>query len=276
MRMLKKINNNYAVAKDSTGKTVIVSGSGIGFGSFPSELNDLSKIERTYYNIDDRFVRLIEKLPSDVIECSEKIVNYAESKLGLKLNPNLVFSLADHINFSIERIKQGITFDHGLTYEMNYLHPVEFEIAKEAVNMIQKKYEIVFSKEEAAIIALHILESESHYKKETINTSQVVDDLAEIVRKEMDIVIDADDFNYYRFATHIQYLMNRQKENQSIKSENKEMFNMIRNSYPKVYDCVLKMKKYFNEQLNWDVSEEEQLYLMIHINRICSKEDCYQ
>lgn len=40
------------------------------------------------------------------------------------------------------------------------------------------------------------------------------------------------------------------------------------------FHCVLHIKEYLIEALDWTLSEEELLYLMLHINRLCSREDC--
>ena len=278
MELIKKINNNYAVARDSSGQIVIVAGSGLGFGKFPYELTDLTKVERTYYNIDNKFINLISEIPDAIIKCSTKIVDYAQANLSIKLNPNLVFTLADHINFATKRIKEGLSIDYGITYEMNYLHPEEFHISKEAVKLIKKMTGVTFPKEETAIIAMHILEAE-HFKEQeqkSVRISQIIDDLADIIRKKMNVVIDEDDFNYFRFATHVQYLISRQHEKMEISSDNKALFESMKSSYPDVYECVLQIEAYFKENQNWTISDEEKMYLIIHINRICSKEDCYQ
>ena len=47
MKLLKKINNNFALAEDSKGEKVIVEGLGVGFQKMPCELTDLSIIYRT-------------------------------------------------------------------------------------------------------------------------------------------------------------------------------------------------------------------------------------
>ena len=47
MKLLKKINNNFALALDSKGTQIIVEGKGIGFRKMPEELADLSVISRT-------------------------------------------------------------------------------------------------------------------------------------------------------------------------------------------------------------------------------------
>lgn len=56
MKLLKKINNNYALALDSRGEKIIVEGRGIGFQKMPCELSDLSLVSKTYYNTKDKML----------------------------------------------------------------------------------------------------------------------------------------------------------------------------------------------------------------------------
>ena len=56
MKVIKKINNNIAVATDGNNREVIIFGKGIGFHEMPYELTDLNKIER------DRFITLTKSI----------------------------------------------------------------------------------------------------------------------------------------------------------------------------------------------------------------------
>ena len=47
MKLLRKINNNAAVAQDKRGREMVVLGRGVGFHPMPCELTDLSAIYRT-------------------------------------------------------------------------------------------------------------------------------------------------------------------------------------------------------------------------------------
>ena len=67
MRIIKKINNNVAIGLDQNEKEVIVFGKGVGFPAIPYELNDLSKIDRTYYDIDPRYYDLINSVDERVL-----------------------------------------------------------------------------------------------------------------------------------------------------------------------------------------------------------------
>lgn len=55
MMIVKKINNNVAIGVDGNGHEVVLFGKGIGFGELPYSINDMSKIERSFYDIDYRY-----------------------------------------------------------------------------------------------------------------------------------------------------------------------------------------------------------------------------
>ena len=57
MKLLRKINNNAAVAQDNRGREMVVLGRGVGFHSMPYELPDLSVVYRTFYDEDPQYTR---------------------------------------------------------------------------------------------------------------------------------------------------------------------------------------------------------------------------
>ena len=59
MKIVKAINNNAALALDENGKEVVVFGRGIGFHSIPYRLTDLSKIQRTFYDVDPQYFDIL-------------------------------------------------------------------------------------------------------------------------------------------------------------------------------------------------------------------------
>ncbi len=276
MELIKKINNNFALAKDSTGKLVIVSGKGIGFEKMPCVLKDLTKISHTYYDVENRFVSHISSIPEDVMELTSEAVKYANHQLKKDLNPNLIFTLADHINFVLERTRKGIQFNYGLSYEIRYLHPEEMEVSSKIVNHINRTFNCKLNEDEISIIAMHLLEAENIVKntRDSEYIKKTVDEISKIVMNDLDISLEKDGFNYYRFVSHIQYLLERKDKEKPLASANQQIYESIKNEFPIVYKCVLKIQDYFKEEHKWLVSNEELLYLMLHINRLCSKEDC--
>lgn len=95
MKVIKKINNNVALGLDGNNHEVIIFGKGIGFEKMPYELTDLSRVDRTYYDIDRRYYGLLTEIPEKTFLLVTKLLDTARSKIQGNLNPNLVFVLAD-------------------------------------------------------------------------------------------------------------------------------------------------------------------------------------
>ncbi len=108
MKVYKKINNNVAFCYDANGHELIAIGKGIGFPSTPYELNDLSKIDRTFYDVDFNQLETLNDIPEEVLNVSLKILDLAQQEIKTCFNGNLLFTLADHINFAIERKKKEL------------------------------------------------------------------------------------------------------------------------------------------------------------------------
>lgn len=92
------------------------------------------------------------------------------------------------------------------------------------------------------------------------------------LRKKCYKYFDKNSFNYSRFASHMQYLFRRKSEYTEISSTNKKLFELLKNEYPMTYQCVLGIKELIFNKFNWNIGDEELLYLILHVNRLCSHE----
>ena len=48
----------------------------------------------------------------------------------------------------------------------------------------------------------------------------------------------------------------------------------MKEKYHETYECVSKIEEYLFQEFNEKCTHEELLYLMIHVNRLYTKEDC--
>ncbi|WP_273400268.1 PRD domain-containing protein [Traorella massiliensis] len=277
MKVIKNINNNVSLCLDSNNIEVVAFGKGIGFTKPPYEV-DLNQVQRTYYDIDPMYINMISDIPEEILDISDNIINYARIKLDNPVSSNIVITLADHINFAIQRYKENMNIKLPIVHDIQYLFETEMEIGEYALKLIKKKLKVFLPKEEAAYIALHIINAESmnKNKKQEKLDEEVIDDICDIIEKDFQIKVDIIGFNYSRFVSHMHYLLKRGKKNEMVKSENQKLYESLINTYPKTYECIQHVRKYLKDQMNWDLSDEECIYLMLHINRLCAREDCYQ
>lgn len=142
MRGLRKINNNAVICLDSTGQEMIAMGKGIGFGTLPREI-PLAQVERTFYNVDERYLGVLRDLPPDVLDFSARLLDIARNELPYTLSPNAILTLADHIAFTIERARRNIRVKMPLA-------------AEEIAAHIQRKWGCALPEEEKLYLILHI------------------------------------------------------------------------------------------------------------------------
>lgn len=277
MKIIKNINNNYAVAVDSAGNQLVVSGRGIGFGTVPREEMDLKKINCTYYDVDENYIAMIKDLPEDIINASTKIVEYARSVLENPIGSNLVFTLADHIQFSIQRHEKNLDIKLPILPDIQQLFEKEYDIGKYGVKLLRQEMKIYLPNDEAAYIALHIINAEEREKsEETLDDTSLIENIIRIIEKDFSIKVNENTANYSRFVSHMHYLFKRTKESRQIKSVNEKMYLSVKNDYPDTAVCTDHVSAFLKTERNIALTDEEKLYLMLHINRLCSREDCNQ
>ena len=149
MRIVKKLNSNLAICVDGEGKELIAVGKGIGFPKTPYELEDLNLITRTFYDIDPKYIELFNEIPETVIHFTAKLVDIARNELDYELNPNLVVTMADHINFCNQRTKKEVYVQVPLIYEVEQSFPSEAILGRYAVMQIERRFLIRLNQNEA-------------------------------------------------------------------------------------------------------------------------------
>lgn len=279
MRVVKKLNNNFAICVDGEGKELIVAGKGIDFPKTPYELEDLNLITRTFYDIDQKYTGLFNELPETVIHFTAKLIDIARNELKYELNPNVVLTMSDHINFCIQRAKEDIYVQMPLIYEVEQTFPAEAKIGKYAVKQIERRFHVRLNQNEASGIAMNLVNARYNAKSGTDVTEElqrryddILEDTISIVEDETGIMIERDSFNFARYSSHLMYLLNRIAGNRTLDSDNGIMYQSMRKEFPEIAACVDLIDRYFRRKLKIDLSKEEKLYLILHINRICTRE----
>jgi len=270
MKAIKKINNNVAICEDGNNKELIAFGKGIGFPAMPYQILDLSLISMTFYRIDNRFYNLIEEIPENVFEVAALIADKAQRTLKCNLNPNLVVGLADHINFAIIRMKKYKKMKMPFSYDVEQLYPKETALGRYAVELIQKKLYVNLPDSEVTSIAMHFVNAEEENEPETEETDAeaLIWEVTDKIENFFSTIIDRTDFNYNRFAMHMRYYLKRIKGKTQFIDDNVAIVQMMKEKNPQVYDCTSMIAKFIDEKLESKSTEDEMLYLMLHINRI--------
>lgn len=269
MWILKKINNNCALARDSEGQDLVVFGKGIAFRRPPYELEDLAQIDRTFYGIDRTAVAALKDIPSDILLLASDVIDYASGKLDVDLNQNASVTLADHIHFAIARKEAGQAVETPLAFDIAHLYPRELAIGKRALTLVHTRLGISLPEAEAANIALHLIDAEVERSDmgSTVMALKVVDGVTEIIEQHFG-PIDTSSFAYARFATHLRYLVDRIRNGERVEAQLAPMLPVMRREYPDSFACASDIKAFLLTMWGWECDENEMLYLLIHLQRL--------
>ena len=278
MIVVKNINNNVSLCLDSSNKEVVVFGKGVGFIKPPHKI-PLGKIERTFYDVNRQYLPLLNDIPPDIIQFTAEHMMDIQSRLPYEVNSNLVLTLADHLAFAMERAKKGIFVPMPSIYEMEISYPLEVRIGRRLVSALERQFKVKLPSGEVQGVAMHFINARNTPVEEFEGCGDIekqfdmiLEQTTEIIQWEMNIRVRRDTFNYARFATHVQFLLKRLSEKKHIDSTNLQMYEAMRQEYRSVADCVDKISEYYETVTSAKLNEEEKLYLILHINRVCSKE----
>ena len=274
MQIIKKINTSAALALDKTGREVVVLGKGVGFPPVPYELDDLSKIERTFYDVDPKYLSMIAELSQPIVMACADIADQAGIELECPLNPNLPFTLADHVQFAVERLKKGVNLTTPIAYDIRHLYPKETAMADTALQMLRQQAGLDLPDNEAINIAMHFInaEAESGDMHSLMLSMQVIAKVNEIVESSLHIQLDKDSYNYSRFATHLRYLIQRLQNGVQTDNVSKSLRHTLMREYPAIYACALNVVRYLKDTYDWECNDDEVVYLIMHIQRVYERE----
>ena len=269
----KVINNNIISAYEKSGAEVIVMGRGIGFKKKQGEVvpaDQISKIFRIKSRtLTEQFKELLANMPLERVRISDEIISHAKDHLKLKLNQSIYVTLTDHINFAIERVSQGIEPQNALLWEIKRFYPQEFQLGIYALELIQDRLGILLPEDEAGFIALHFVNAEYGTDiRDAVKFPDQMQAIVDIVEHDLGILLDESSLHYERFVTYIKFLIQRIYRKELLSSEDRELSLMMRRKYPREYQCSVKVAEYIMQATGSRLSEEEIMYLSVHIRRV--------
>ncbi|MGH1685652.1 CAT RNA binding domain-containing protein [Enterococcus lactis] len=130
--IIKKIlNPNTILAADEEQQEYVFFGKGIGYSRKIGQTVDDEDVNRVFIPVDNRqiqeYLRLFDSIPAVYFDITQKIIKKAEELLNTKLNTSIFFTLSDHLNFSIERHKNGLNILNRVYWEIKIIIQWNFQ-----------------------------------------------------------------------------------------------------------------------------------------------------
>ena len=271
MRVIRVYNNNV-VATRTDDKEAIVQGSGVGFGKKPGDLIDKAKIEKIFFIKDDqlsKFEELLDDVPIEYFQIAEMIAQKATRELNVSLDNQILIALADHIYFAVERYYKDANLSNFLNSEISYLYRKEYQIGLWALDRIEEMLKVRLPKDEAGLIALHIINSSTKASTQDISDTLIfIRGILDIIKEQFNITFDKENLDTTRLMTHLKFLANRviYHENENI-VELDDMYDLLISKKSECKSCIEEIDNYVQGKFGYKLSKQEKVYLLVHLLR---------
>lgn len=276
-RIKKVLNSSVILVEDKKNNEYIILGKGIGFGRKKGEIVDENSEDFQYFfpvNPEDleQVTSLINEIPAHVLNVTSKVIEESKKILNTKFNNNIYLLLADHINFAIYRYEKNIKIQNRLSWEIKSFYPEEYKAALWALNYINENLVVNLPESEAVNIAFHLINAsnDESQKYDSEKYAKTIGDIVKISIEELDYTIKNNDINYIRYTTHIKFLVERIFNGKMLENTNEELYYLLKENNKIEYEIANKIKDYIYSKFDIILSDEEMIFIIVHLNRLYS------
>lgn len=274
MKVLKSINNNVVSCVDENGRELVVMGRGLGFRVKTGDNLDPALAEKIF-RMDtqeevSRLKVLFSQLPGELLEFCNRIIDHAKTALGHRLNESIYLTLTDHIQFAISRVRKGQMLPNALLTEVKVFYPGEFAVGRYAVDKIGQELGIEMPEDEAASIALHLVNAEyDSSMNATVRAAQALQPIVQILRTWPGLQLNESHLFYDELIVHIKFMAMQAFSGVEREWASVSISHIVQENFPTEYACAGLITSYLAEQCGTAIPMAEQAYLAICIHRAC-------
>lgn len=274
-QILKVLNNNGIVARcQETEEEYIFLGKGIGFSSKVDDTFE-SLSEAKIYILQEHLkeedqLSVLNNVDPMFIDISNEIILLAEKTFG-KMDDKILLPLADHIAFSIERIKNGIEITNPLNNDIKTLFTQEYEVAKEAVQIIERYTGVKVNEDEIGYITMHLHSAlTKDHIRDSMSIVLMVEDFIHRLEENFNLNMDKESLAYSRLLTHIKYMIIRAMKKEELYVD---ITPYVKTQFQKSFEIAESLCHSLEEDIQCKFNETEISYLAVHIERVRTHEN---
>ena len=260
MRVVKVLNNSLVLALDEEGREIILMGKGIGFHKASGYEFGPEEVEKVFVlrdrSITRSIIRLAAETDSVYFEIAKNVIDYAIDTYHMKLLDHIYLSLTDHLAFAVRRTKKEIIVPNFYTQDMQHFNPNEYQVGQYALQVIKEQTGVFLPEDEAG--------NEKNRK-----IKQLTEDVLDIVKYYYQLVYDEDSVAYSRYLTHIRLFAQRLVSGKQLPvDESRLLYDQIAQVCTSEFSCVERVNRFVRERFGVSVTNQEEMYLALHIHRV--------
>ena len=273
-RVRKALNHNTLIAISmENNQEYLLIGKGIGFGKKVSERFEIPEtIDCTVYSLQEQTERgkameLIKGIEPVYLEVAGKVLAKSEEVFG-KIDKRILFPMADHIAFAVQRIRANEQISNPLTDDIRALFHMEYKTAECVKDILWEMLQVEIDEHEIGYIALHIHSAiEDENVALSMQIAMAVRECIRMIEEETGQTIDVLSLSYNRLMNHIRYMVARSIKGEKLKLNMNDYMSV---KFPKSFWMATEVCKQLEKQLhrNSPLDEVEIGYLAMHIERV--------
>lgn len=279
MKISRVLNNSCVVVLDDNQKELILMGNGIGYAKRADDVVDKEKIDKVFIMQDrrkqNRFEELLARVPDQVVQLSEELIEEAGEMLGVVLDESIHVALPDHIARAIDNYREDIVLRNTLLLEIQKFYRKEYELGRKGLRLIREATGFSLAEDEAGFIAMHFINaqssSENDQTKAVITLVEEMDQIISDCFGTQMAKLDQNSLVYVRYMTHLKFFAQRILEKTYFEAKEDDDLNLIMKRYKKEYNCSRRVCEYIREKYDYEVDQDEILYLTVHLVQIMRK-----
>jgi beta-glucoside operon transcriptional antiterminator len=277
MKIRQILNNNVALVQRGELDLIVLS-NGLSFRKKVGDLLSIDEVDKVFVpdssDVLENYSYLLSSVSQEILDATKRIILLVEAELEELVNDYLYLTLLDHIDYSLKRAEKGQYIVSPLAWEVRKFYPKQYALSKQALRIIFEETGIDFPESEAVSIALHLinLQETKVSIEDTMKEMKLIGDVLTIIKMHYQIQLDEGSMNYNRLVTHLRYFAQRVANGEIYSSQETELNKQIRMMYPQAFLCVQKINKYLDQQYQKQLTQDEETYLMLHINRVAQRQ----
>ncbi len=272
-RIEKILNHNSVIGiRLEDKKEYLIMGKGIAFGKKVCEKIE-ANAEYTIYSLNEftehgRAKDIVDSVSPVCLELANEVLNRAEKEFG-KIDHSILFTMANHIEFAIKRIRNNEQISNPLTDDIRILFYKEYKVAQCMEQLLQERLHIKIDEHEIGYIALHIHSAiEDEKVSQAMQVARAVRECVSLVEKQTGKKIDVLSLSYNRLMNHVRYMIARTINGEKLKVS---MNDYMEVKFPKAFHAAKKICAEIEQTLKLTLDNVEIGYLAIHIERVMDK-----
>ena len=270
----KVLNHNVVIGYDSESQSdYLIMDKGIGFGRKTGDVVQpggraaIYSLKKTNDRGDAR--EMAETIPAVYLEIASEVLDKAEAVFG-KIDRNILFPMADHIEYAVKRVRNNEQISNPLTEDIRILFHMEYKTAGCIREILMQKMGILIDDDEVGYIALHIHSAiEDEKVSHAMQMARAVRECISYVEQEVGKPIDVMSLSYNRLMNHIRYMVARTMSGEKLKVN---MNDYMRVKFPQAFEMAETVCRHIERNLKCKLSDAEVGYLAMHIERVASDE----